>query len=155
MKNGLATGGGLPCRTGRDRGSARGATFIIHPRHGFFVQMSLSGRKTTLRRHSSLFAKKAPSVFRNGQFSQDGKWVAYASNETGKWEVCVTSFPDARGRWQISSGGGEQPRWRGDGKELFYLSLDGKMMGCEPYTDTTGTSTPNAPSEMQSRRCAI
>jgi len=82
---------------------------------------------------SSLFLK-APSVFRNGQFSPDGKWVAYASNETGKWEVYVTSFPDARGRWQISSGGGEQPRWRGDGKELFYLSLDGKMMAAPVTT---------------------
>ena len=82
---------------------------------------------------SSLFLK-APSVFRNGQFSPDGKWVAYASNETGKWEIYVTSFPDARGRWQISSGGGEQPRWRGDGKELFYLSLDGKMMAAPVTT---------------------
>jgi hypothetical protein len=76
---------------------------------------------------SSLFLK-APSALRNGQFSPDGKWVAYASNETGKWEIYVTSFPDARGKWQVSTGGGEQPRWRGDGKELFYLSADGKMM---------------------------
>jgi serine/threonine protein kinase/Tol biopolymer transport system component len=84
---------------------------------------------------SSLFLK-APSVLRNAQFSPDGKWVAYASNESGKWEIYVTSFPDARGRWQISSGGGEQPRWRGDGKELFYLSLDGKMMAAAVTTGT-------------------
>jgi eukaryotic-like serine/threonine-protein kinase len=76
---------------------------------------------------SSLFLK-APSVLKNAQFSPDGRWVAYASNETGKWEVYVTSFPDARGKWQISTSGGEQPRWRGDGKELFYLSSDYKMM---------------------------
>jgi eukaryotic-like serine/threonine-protein kinase len=76
---------------------------------------------------SRLFLK-APSVFRNGQFSPDGKWVAYASNETGKWQIYVTSFPDARGKWQVSTGGGEQPRWRGDGKELFFLSSDSKMM---------------------------
>jgi hypothetical protein len=103
---------------------------------------------------SSLFLK-APSVFRNGQFSPDGKWVAYASNETGKWEIYVTSFPDARVRWQISSGGGEQPRWRGDGKELFYLSLDGKMMAAPVTTGAhfdAGTSvtlfqtTPVSPS---------
>jgi Tol biopolymer transport system component len=75
----------------------------------------------------SLFLK-APSIVKNGQFSPDGKWVAYASNETGKWEIYVTSFPVARGKWQVSTGGGEQPRWRGDGKELFYLSSDGKMM---------------------------
>ena len=76
---------------------------------------------------SRLFLK-AVSVLRNGQFSPDGKWVAYSSNETGKWEIYVTSFPDARGKWEVSTGEGEQPRWRGDGKELFYLSLDGKMM---------------------------
>ena len=76
---------------------------------------------------SSLFLKAA-SVLRNGQFSPDGKWVAYASNESGKWEIYVTSFPEPGGKWQVSTGGGEQPRWRGDGKELFYLSSDGKMM---------------------------
>jgi serine/threonine protein kinase len=77
---------------------------------------------------------KAPSVLRNGQFSPDGKWVAYGSNETGKWEIYVTSFPEARGKWQVSTGGGEQPRWRGDGKELFYLSSDGKMMAAPVRT---------------------
>jgi eukaryotic-like serine/threonine-protein kinase len=82
---------------------------------------------------SSLFLK-ARSVLRNGQFSPDGKWVAYASNESGKWEIYVTSFPDAGGKWQISSSGGEQPRWQGDGKELFYLSLDGKMMAAPVTT---------------------
>ena len=91
------------------------------------------GTETFPELKSSLFLK-APSVLRNGQFSPDGKWVAYASNESRKWEIYVTSFPDARGRWQISSGGGEQPRWRGDGKELFYLSLDGKMMAAPVTT---------------------
>jgi Tol biopolymer transport system component len=75
---------------------------------------------------SSMFLK-APSVLRNSQFSPDGKWVAYASNETGKWEIYVTSFPDARGKWQVSVGGGEQPRWRGDGRELYYLSSDSRV----------------------------
>jgi eukaryotic-like serine/threonine-protein kinase len=76
---------------------------------------------------NSLFLKSV-SILRNGQFSPDGKWVAYASNETGKWQIYVTSFPEAKGKWQISTGAGEQPRWRGDGKELFYLSADYKMM---------------------------
>jgi len=82
---------------------------------------------------SRLFLK-APSVLKNGQFSPDGKWVAYASNETGKWEIYVTSFPNARGKWQISTSGGEQPRWRGDGKELFYLSSGYKMMAAPVVT---------------------
>jgi Tol biopolymer transport system component len=71
---------------------------------------------------------KVPATVKNGQFSPDGKWVAYASNESSKWEIYVTSFPEAHGKWQVSSAGGTQPRWRGDGKELFYLAADGKMM---------------------------
>lgn len=78
-------------------------------------------------REDNLFLK-ARSVVRNGQFSPDGKWLAYASNETGKWEIYVTSFPTPHGKWQVSVGGGEQPRWRGDGRELFYLSTDSRVM---------------------------
>jgi Tol biopolymer transport system component len=57
-----------------------------------------------------------------GRFSPDGRWVAYNSNESGRLEVYVVPFPMAGGKWQISAGGGEQPRWRRDGKELFYLN---------------------------------
>ena len=71
---------------------------------------------------------QGPGTIRNAQFSPDGKWVAYASTESGKWEVYVTSFPDVRGKWQVSTGGGTQPRWRGDTKELYYLAADNKIM---------------------------
>ncbi len=84
----------------------------------------------------SLFLK-APSVLKNGQFTPDEKWVAYASNESGKWEIYVTSFPEAHGKWQVSHGGGEQPRWRGDGKELFYLSSDSKIMAAPVTSGAT------------------
>ncbi len=67
-------------------------------------------------------------IIRNSQFSPDGKWVAYASNESGKFEIYVTSFPGAQGKWQVSVAGGTQPRWRGDTKELFYIAPDGKIM---------------------------
>ena len=95
--------------------------YILYTRATDLWFVSLPDLKT------SPFLKTA-SVISNGQFSPDGKWVAYASNESGKWEIYVTSFPEARGKWQISTGGGEQPRWRSDGKELFYLSSDDKMM---------------------------
>jgi eukaryotic-like serine/threonine-protein kinase len=71
---------------------------------------------------------KASSSLKNGRFSPDGKWVAYSSNESGQWEIYVTSFPEAHGKWQVSNAGGDQPKWRSDGKELFYLSNDSKMM---------------------------
>jgi Tol biopolymer transport system component len=61
----------------------------------------------------------------NGQISPDGKWVAYASDESGDWEIYVTSFPGAAGKWQVSRGGGSEPRWRGDGKEIFYIAPNG------------------------------
>jgi Tol biopolymer transport system component len=71
---------------------------------------------------------KAISTLKNGRFSPDGKWVAYSSNESGRWEIYVTSFPEGHGKWQISNAGGDQPRWRSDGKELFYLAADSKIV---------------------------
>lgn len=92
---------------------------------------------------SRLFLKAGASL-NNAKFSPDGKWVAYSSNESGRWEVYVTSFPDARGKWQVSTNGGEQPRWRGDGKEIYFLSLDAKLMAASVDTKTefeSGTPT--------------
>jgi dipeptidyl aminopeptidase/acylaminoacyl peptidase len=65
---------------------------------------------------------------RDGQFSPDGRWVAFVSNESGRPEVYVQPFPGPGRKQSISSNGGGQPRWRRDGKELFYLALDGRMM---------------------------
>jgi Tol biopolymer transport system component len=64
----------------------------------------------------------------NGQISPDGKWIAYVSDESGAWEVYVSSFPGATGKWQVSRGGGTEPRWRADGKEIFYISPSGMLM---------------------------
>jgi hypothetical protein len=58
------------------------------------------------------------------EVSPDGRWLAYTSLETGRREVFVTSFPDAAGQWQVSTNGGESPRWRADGKELFFVNGD-------------------------------
>jgi eukaryotic-like serine/threonine-protein kinase len=69
--------------------------------------------------------------YTSGQISPDGKWVAYASNETGDWEIYVTTFPTAAGKWQVSRGGGTEPRWRGDGNEVFYLGMRGMLTAVE------------------------
>jgi Tol biopolymer transport system component len=61
-------------------------------------------------------------------FSPDGKWIAYTSDESGRQEVYVRNFPGASAKFQISNNGGGQPRWRGDGKELYYISSDRKLM---------------------------
>ena len=72
--------------------------------------------------------------------SPDGKWVAYASVESGNWEIYVSTFPGAEGKWQVSRGGGTQPRWRGDGKEIFYQGPTG-MLSAVPVTTEAGFST--------------
>ena len=65
---------------------------------------------------------------RHGRFSPDGRWVAYSSNESGRDEVYVQSFPASGAGLQISAGGGMEPEWRKDGTELFYISEDRTLM---------------------------
>ncbi|HEY3125281.1 MAG TPA: hypothetical protein VGK70_14620, partial [Thermoanaerobaculia bacterium] len=67
----------------------------------------------------------------SAQFSPDGRWVAYVSNESGRAEVYVQPFPGPGGKWQVSAAGGSMPCWRRDGKELFYFGGDGRLMATE------------------------
>jgi Tol biopolymer transport system component len=70
---------------------------------------------------------RTPASENNGRFSPDGQWIAYASDESGRAEVYVAPFTGSSGgsggKRQVSTGGGSQPRWRPDGKEIFYVSL--------------------------------
>ena len=61
-------------------------------------------------------------------FSPDGKWLAYSSNESGVFEVYVVDYPGLTGKWQISTGGGCDPRWAASGAELFFLQPQGVLM---------------------------
>lgn len=67
----------------------------------------------------------------NAFFSPDGKYVAYRSSESGRDEVYVQTFPASAAKWTVSTNGGLNPRWRPDGKELFYVQTDGKVMSVE------------------------
>jgi Tol biopolymer transport system component len=85
-----------------------------------------------------LFGDRKPfpvvqSPFRENEphFSFDGKWLAYDSNESGAFQIYVTSFPALDQKVQISTNGGGQPRWRRDGRELYYLASDGKLMAVD------------------------
>jgi dipeptidyl aminopeptidase/acylaminoacyl peptidase len=65
------------------------------------------------------------------QISPDGRWLAYASDETGSYEIHVQAFPTPTWKRRISTSGGTEPQWRGDGRELFYLSTQGKLMSVD------------------------
>ena len=78
---------------------------------------------------------RTPFKETEARISPDGKWLAYGSNESGRFEVYVQSFPEPGLRQQISSGGGMGPKWRQDGRELYYLSPDGRIMAVELAED--------------------
>jgi len=69
-----------------------------------------------------------------GRFSPDSRWVVYSSDESGKFEVYVQAFPATSGKWQVSIGGGAAPTWSKDGREIFYLAPDKKLMAVEVKT---------------------
>jgi len=83
---------------------------------------------------------------RDGQFSPDGKWIAYESNESDRSEIYVQRFPSPEGKVRISTNGGAQIRWSRDGKELFYVALDGRLMAVPIQFVADGhTINPGAP----------
>ena len=84
--------------------------------------LSLTGDKKLVKFFGSPYDEM------HGNFSPDGKLVAYSSNESGRFEVYVQTFPRTDRRWQVSTNGGSEPRWRHDGREIYYLSEDRKLM---------------------------
>ncbi len=78
----------------------------------------------------------------SGQFSPDGRWIAYASNESGRYDIYVAPFPPTGGKWMVSRSGGLVPRWRRDGAEIFYfdgarliaVTVDGRTSAFEVGT---------------------
>jgi Tol biopolymer transport system component len=88
-----------------------------------------------------LFGDRKPFPFANTKFNEgpaelspDDRWVAYASDESGRDEIYVAPFPGPGGKWQVSRAGGSFPRWRRDGSEIFYLSPDDKVMAAAVNT---------------------
>ena len=106
------------------------------------IALSADGKNTPVDVAQTDFDERA------GQFSPDSRWVAYESTESGRTDLFVQAFPDGGARLQVSSGGGSQLRWRGDGLEIFYIAPDGRLMSVSvtPSADgrrlELGTPTP-------------
>jgi eukaryotic-like serine/threonine-protein kinase len=103
--------------------------------------LPLSGEPKPRVYLASPFNEVTPAV------SPDGKFLAYVSDQSGRLEVIVQTFPAAAGKWEISTAGGVHPRWRNDGKELLYLAADGKMMSVE-LTSTGNTIETGMPKAL-------
>jgi Tol biopolymer transport system component len=98
--------------------------------------LSVSGERT----REPLIATKYDEA--RAALSPDGRWLAYQSNETGRYEVYVRPFPDVgSGKWTVSTSGGEDPRWSRDGRTLFFVS-DQKLLAADVSTDPTFSSRP-------------
>jgi len=100
--------------------------------------LPLDGKGVPQRYLSSEFSKV------EARFSPNARWVAYQSNESGRYEIYVRPFPGPGGQWQVSTGGGIHPVWRPDGKELYYLNPAGALMAA-PITVTGTAVAPGAP----------
>ncbi len=101
---------------------------------GRFVVYDTGGRGLTsdlyilpLTERRPRLVNAAPGFQHLADISSDGRWIAYSSSESGRFEVIVESFPEKGGRWQVSLDGGRNPRWRRDGRELFFLSGEDVM----------------------------
>ena len=122
----------LPCSAGRcyvQEWAHDGTSILFINQDGrSLYRLPLSGSRTPELLLETPFSK---DQFR---LSPDGRWIAFNSLESGRWEVYVASFPSFARKQQVSRGGGGQPLWRKDGKELFYLGLDGKLMAIRTTT---------------------
>ena len=102
--------------------------FLLYMESDLKTGWNVKALAMTGNERKAVVVVNTPFDERHGQFSPDGRWVTYATNESGRFEIVVQPFPETTGKWQVSTGGGLQPRWRGDGKELYFVALDGTLM---------------------------
>lgn len=137
-------------------GSETEALLLATPEHKNLFDWSLDGRFILFGTQNSktgqdiwalplagdrkpLVVAQTPFQESEGRFSPDGRWVAYGLNESGRSEIYVQPFPGPGGKVQISTGGGNFPQWRRDGREIFYLAPDNRLMAV-PVLQNSGSA---------------
>ncbi|MDQ6799276.1 MAG: protein kinase [Acidobacteriota bacterium] len=116
-------------------GAGRKRTLDVTP-DGKFVAIELSDPKKSdadvyllnVADHKLVPLLTSAANETDAAFSADGRWIAYTSDESGRNEVYVRTFPEMRGKWLVSNGGGGQAAWRADGREMYYVSGDKKLV---------------------------
>jgi len=108
-----------------------------------------------------MFGDRKPFPYLNMEFAEnyarlspDGKWLAYTSDESKRPEIYIQSFPNHGGKWQVSTNGGQKSIWSRDGKELYFVSADGKMMAVEVKSGATRRSDVRSRPAQTTLRCA-
>ena len=129
-------------------------------RDGRYIAYQSQGKKTvwdvwvlpTFGDRKPIPVVASPFLELDPKFSPDGRLLAYQSNESGRSEIYVQTFPGAGGKWQISTSGGVDPSWRADGKELYYRAADQKLMAVDIQAGSTfqaGIPRPLFPARIQ------
>jgi Tol biopolymer transport system component/tRNA A-37 threonylcarbamoyl transferase component Bud32 len=95
-------------------------SFVPNTQSDIWMAPSAGGKPTPLL--------QTPFEELSGRLSPDGRWIAYSSDESDQFQVYLQSFPPGRGKWRISTNGGRSPEWRSDGRELYFIDLDGRLM---------------------------
>jgi Tol biopolymer transport system component len=126
---------------------------------------SADDRLLTIQHVANVVVRDADGVFhptlttaaneREARFSPNGQWFSYRSNETGRWEVYVQSYPPGNGKWQISTDGGAQAMWAPNGRELFFLSGNRMMAADVELGSAFKAGTPRVLFEMPLAQTAL
>ncbi len=135
-----ASGGGGPeeALVGETNADARSSSWSPDGRHIAYMRRQVNSPSRQDIWILPLVGDRKPFPFLQSEFeetmpafSPDGRFIAYMSNESARNEVYVTPFPGAGSKWQVSTAGGLAPRWRADGRELFYLAPDNRLVSAQ------------------------
>ena len=127
--------------------------FVLYQRSNLKEKWDLWALPMTGSVRTPIAVANTPFAERMGQFSSDGRWIVYETNESGRREIVAQAFPEPGNRWQVSTGGGVAPRWSADGREIYFIAPDGKMMAA-PITIKGSTFDAGTPAAIFSTHLA-
>jgi Tol biopolymer transport system component len=126
---------------------SRDGRFLLYQRSDVGARWDLWALPMTGPDRRPIAVASTPFAERMGEFSPDGRWVVYETDESGRPEITAQAVPEASGRWPVSTRGGAAPRWSADGTEIYFIAPDGKIMAV-PVTAKGSTFEAGAPAAL-------